>query len=112
MSAEHPDPDDAALAIGPSRPLRLDPGSETHCQTDPSTESAPREPPLSVRIERTRLRLRIAALECALETSTRHRQCVIDHYERLLTEQRTTDDAAPRDSRPWSPVQRVLEALS
>ncbi|WP_049924249.1 hypothetical protein [Halopiger djelfimassiliensis] len=41
---------------------------------------------LPARIERRRLRARIAALEHALETSERRRQAILTQYERLLDE--------------------------
>ena len=59
----------------------------------PVADSDRPEPPLSYRIERTRLRARIAALEQALETSENRRQTVIDQYERLLSDQNESVDS-------------------
>jgi len=56
------------------------------------------ELPLSYRIERTQLQVRIATLERALETSERRRQTIVDQYERLLSERTETTDPSPCDS--------------
>ncbi|WP_217471926.1 hypothetical protein [Haloterrigena gelatinilytica] len=61
----------------------------TPARVDPSDQRP--SVPLSARIERTQLELRVAALEDALETSERRRQAVIDRYERLLEERAATD---------------------
>lgn len=50
--------------------------------------------PLSARIERTRLRLRIVALERELEASESRRQEIIDQYESII-QQRDTDSTTP-----------------
>ena len=72
--------------------------------TDDSSSTAP---PLATRIERTQLRLQVAALECALETSERRRQLVIDRYERLLEEREGTSDE-PSIDRSKSALDRLL----
>ncbi|KDE58365.1 hypothetical protein EL22_05210 [Halostagnicola sp. A56] len=60
------------------------------------TEPTPRtRDPLSARIERTRLRLRIAALERELEAKEAERQKLIDQYELVLEDR----DAGSADSR-------------
>ncbi|WP_226040065.1 hypothetical protein [Natrinema sp. DC36] len=67
----------------------------------PSPDSDRREPPLAYKIERARLRARIAALEQLVETSERRRQTVIDQYEQLLAD-RADDKTATRESESQS----------
>ncbi|WP_226482407.1 hypothetical protein [Natrinema amylolyticum] len=76
----------------------------------PSLDSDPQEPPLSYEIERTRLHVRIAALEDALETSETRRQAVIDQYERLLTERDEPSESSvtPSDSQSRSLLSRLV----
>lgn len=69
-----------------------------------------RSVPLAARIERTRLELRIAALEDALETSERRRQAVIDRYERLLEDRTAPDETSPSDGRLDSLLARLHES--
>lgn len=71
------------------------------------TEPTPRpRDPLSARIERTRLRLRIAALERELEARETERQRLIDQYE-LVLEHRDADSAdSTTDERGF--VRRLL----
>ncbi|MGQ3412618.1 hypothetical protein ACT4ML_10215 [Natrinema sp. LN54] len=70
-----------------------------------------REPPLSYRIERTRLLARIAALECALETSEHRRQTVIDRYERLLADRDDSSESSPdmSDSQSRSLLAQLID---
>ncbi|RKD93771.1 hypothetical protein [Halopiger aswanensis] len=60
-----------------------------------STTAAP-EPPLSHRIEQTKLEARVTALERALETSEYRQQEIVTQYERLLAER--TDETTRDDS--------------
>ncbi|QLK24734.1 hypothetical protein HYG81_11455 [Natrinema zhouii] len=68
----------------------------------PSADSDRQEPPLSYRIERTKLRARIAALEQLVETSERRRQAVIDQYERLLTDRADDGETSVHESESQS----------
>ncbi|WP_459810655.1 hypothetical protein [Halopiger thermotolerans] len=54
------------------------------------------EPPLSHRIEQTKLRARVTALERALETSESRQREIVAQYERLLAER--TDEAPSADA--------------
>ncbi|WP_440766778.1 hypothetical protein [Natronorubrum sp. DTA7] len=75
-------------------------------RTDRTT---PAEPPLQARIERTQLRLQVAALERALETSERRRQTVIDRYEHLLAEREAAASESPTsENRAESSLKRLL----
>ncbi|OLZ42231.1 hypothetical protein A6E15_15205 [Natrinema saccharevitans] len=62
--------------------------------------SDPHDVPLSARIERTRLRVRIAALERLVAMNETRRQAVIDQYERLLADRNNSvqDDSASSSS--------------
>ncbi|MXV62818.1 hypothetical protein GS429_12225 [Natronorubrum sp. JWXQ-INN-674] len=60
-------------------------------------------------MERTRLRMQVAALERALETSERQRQSVIDRYERLLAERDDSHrDLSTGERRTGSSLRRLL----
>ncbi|WP_408959834.1 hypothetical protein [Natrinema sp. 74] len=94
-------------SIGPT------PGTDSRFESPfrrSSTVDAGRfELPLTYRIERTRLRARVAALERAVETSEQRRQDVIDQYERLLADR---DDAdGPERSGPASRSRPLLSRL-
>lgn len=102
MSADRPRPDGAALESDRARASGFDPTDRTSRRdlhaSGLHTAVARTEPPLSIRIERTRLRLQVAALERALATSERRRQHVIDRYERLLEGNRESrDEDRPAD---------------
>lgn len=77
----------------------------------PAADSDRRDPPLSYRIERTRLCARIAALECALETSEHRRQAVIDRYERLLADRDDSEESPSEmaDSQSRSILARLID---
>ncbi|WP_090308401.1 hypothetical protein [Natronorubrum texcoconense] len=71
--------------------------------------TTPAKPPLHARIERTQLRLQVAALERALETSERRRQTVIDRYEHLLAEREASaDESSASTARSGSSLKRLL----
>ncbi|QLG50068.1 hypothetical protein [Natrinema halophilum] len=97
MSAEQRSPDFTTPADERIRTRQSDSTDEPihHC-VSPNHQSAvgpsPPEPPLSYRIEQTRLRIRIAVLERALETSENRRQAVIQQYERLLADRNDVSD--------------------
>ncbi|WP_238709224.1 hypothetical protein [Natronorubrum halophilum] len=117
MSVEHPYDDRTPASDEPMRGRHrtgVATAVEFHCPSAAGTSDAGTAsstgPPLHSRIERTRLRARIEALEQALETSEHRRQAVIDRYERLLTEQASSADDAPTTSETRSAVKRFLEA--
>ncbi|AGB33440.1 hypothetical protein C488_17838 [Natrinema pellirubrum DSM 15624] len=97
---------------GPTQPAVDEPTRITHrnrsVRADPRRcrppvesidQTASCELPLSARIERTRLRLRIAALERLVARSETRRQAVIDRYERVLADRDdSTQDAAASSS--------------
>jgi len=100
MSAEQRGPTPAAPADERTRLTDSTPTARHHLrQSGPPNGSAarsdPHEVPLSARIERTRLRLRIAALERLVATSETRRQAVIDRYERLLADRDESTRDAP-----------------
>lgn len=76
----------------------------------PADDSSPAELPLSARIERTRLRIRISALERALERSDRRQQLIVDRYERLLADRDgSSDDSSPTETGSRTVLGRLLE---
>jgi hypothetical protein len=80
MAADHRRFDTTGSADERTRPDHPDWSDRT------TTGAAYHDPPLTYRIERTRLRARIGALEQALETSEKRRRAVIEQYERLLSD--------------------------
>ncbi|QCC58656.1 hypothetical protein DVR14_08465 [Natrinema thermotolerans] len=104
MSTEQRGPTPAAPADERTRLTDHTPTARHHTRRSrPPNGSAGRpdshEVPLSARIERTRLRLRIAALERLLARSETRRQAVIERYERLLADRDdSTQDAATSSS--------------
>ncbi|PCR91630.1 hypothetical protein [Natrinema ejinorense] len=115
MSAEQRGPDSSVVSDEPTRITPQNPtaGSSIRTRQPPHRPSGsePREPPLSYRIERTRLRTRIAALEDALATSRTRRQAVVDQYERVLSDRDDSNDPslASSDSRSRSLLARLLD---
>ena len=86
------------------------PDAPTAVAADP-TDSNPTDVPLQARIERARLRARVAALEDALETSERRRQAIIERYEHLLADREASStDSSTTGSRRGSSLRRLLEA--
>ncbi|ELY64881.1 hypothetical protein [Natrinema versiforme] len=115
MSAEQRGPTPARSAADRTRTVpHLTTGSDDRTASPlyrPAADSDRRDSPLSSRIERTRLRTRIAALECALETSERRRQAVIDRYERLLADRDDSTDSPSElsDSQSQSLLARLID---
>ncbi len=108
MSADQRDPTSLPSIDGRCRNAGTDPSLEPSPWADrppqhSSTDADRLEPPLAYRIERTRLRTRIAALERAVETSERRRQEVIDQYERVLRNRDETNDVTV-PSEPAGPL--------
>ncbi len=99
MSAEQRAPLPARSADERPRIARTVPELTTSCRSDsslqqPFSDSGRLEPPLAYRIERTRLRARVAALERAVETSEQRRQDIIEQYERLLADRDHVDSVS------------------
>ncbi|WP_222915075.1 hypothetical protein [Natrinema sp. SYSU A 869] len=115
MSAEQRGPDftlpaDQRARIDRSNStIGSDRGSDSPSRR-PSLDSDRQEPPLSYKIERTRLHTRIAALENALETSENRRQAVIDQYERLLEsrDEPSGSSLSPPDSQSRTLLARLV----
>ncbi|SEQ86658.1 hypothetical protein [Natrinema salaciae] len=82
------------------------PSSRSHRpNADPEYDALP----LSYRIERTQLRVRITALERALETSENRRQAVIDRYERLLADRdEVAESTAAAEEEPQTLLERLI----
>ena len=107
MSAEHPTVDRPFVA----HDSRLEVDSDSHSDEPPSTvpggDGTQTEPPLPYRIERTRHRARITALERELAASERRQQSIVTQYERLL-EDRSADVESTR-SQDRSFLERLFE---
>ncbi|WP_049990060.1 hypothetical protein [Natrinema salifodinae] len=113
MSAEQRGPDapvsagDRTRPVPPTNPVESTAQDrQTRRQTSVSN---PRELPLSYRIERTQLRMQVAALERAVETSEKRRQAIIDQYERLLADR--VDESESTDADSVSDSQSLLTRL-
>ena len=105
--------DELVATRGRTRPERTADSASTYSssvrQTDRTTLT---EPALHARIERTQLRLQVAALERALETSERRRQTVIDRYEHLLAEREAAaNEPSTSEGQSESSLKRVLGLL-
>ncbi|MEY7852139.1 hypothetical protein AB7C87_23390 [Natrarchaeobius sp. A-rgal3] len=116
MSAEQQPADDT-----PSRTEQtLDPRSGVELAFESDTANSNAEPAaagqaadssesLPVRIERTYLRTRVAALESELEASERRRQDLIDQYERILESWRAETNRSDASSESSGPLGRLLD---
>ncbi|RQG94551.1 hypothetical protein [Natrarchaeobius chitinivorans] len=109
MSAEQQPADDPPSIT--EQPLDPRPGVElafessiSNSSTEPAASGQPADSSesLPVRIERTYLRTRVAALERELEASEDRRQAIITQYERVLEGRRedVRDEAIGRDNGP------------
>lgn len=102
--------DELVATRGRSCSERTGDSAFTHSSSVGRTDrTTPAEPPLHARIERTQLRLQVAALERALETSERRRQTIIDRYEHLLAEREAAaNESSTSEGRPESFLKRLL----
>lgn len=130
MSADHPslqtrDGRPASATEGASTGVDIgidpdpdpDPDSDANRPTNRSGHSSGRTEPttdanaasLATRLERCRLRVRVAALEQALADSERRRRSQIEQYERILQERDATNTDEPT---PDGFVARVWRAVA